>query len=394
MRNALLEHPDEARLSKDLVTIRLDAPIELDLDELARCEPDRERLRKIFLDLEFHGLARDWAPENANVPVAAHSAAVASSEGAPPSGMSLPEAAAPAYELVTDPRRIPGIVDEMRGAGTIAVDTETTGTDPMRAALVGVSMSAAEGRAYYLAFGHVPSAVATDADGNPVLMLDTPVPVPNLPPIASPAMALLRELLADASVRKVGHNIKYDMHVLERAGAPLGGVHFDTSVASYVLDPGKRQHGLDILALDRFQVKLTSYAEVAGSGRSEIPFAEVSLEEAAAYSGEDADFTLRLYARLKEELEAHSMLDLLEDIEMPLVPVLADLEKAGVRIDLDVFDALRERFTREIGQIEEEIYKLAGGEVNLRSVPQNAGAPVRTSLPARAAQDEDGAVHR
>jgi len=109
---------------------------------------------------------------------------------------------------------------------------------------------------------------------------------------------------------------------------------------------------------------------VAGSGRSEIPFAEVSLEAAAAYSGEDADYTLRLYGRLKEELEAHSMLDLLEDIEMPLVPVLADMERTGVRIDLDVFDALRERFTREISQIEEEIYKLAGGEVNLRSVPQ------------------------
>ncbi|MCK5488632.1 MAG: DNA polymerase I, partial [Gemmatimonadetes bacterium] len=223
---------------------------------------------------------------------------------------------------------------------------------------------------YYLAFGHVPSAVATDSDGNPVLMLDAVEPVPNLPPITSPAMAPLRELLADASVRKVGQNIKYDMHVLERAGAPLGGVYFDTSLASYVLDPGKRQHGLDILALDRFQAKLTSYAEVAGSGRSEIPFPEVPLEAAAAYSGEDADYTLRLYGRLKEDLEAHSMLDLLESIEMPLVPVLADMEKAGVRIDLDVFDALRERFTREISLIEEEIYKLAGGEVNLRSVPQ------------------------
>jgi len=369
VRNALIEYPDMARLSKELVTIRLDAPIELDLDELARSEPDRERLRQIFLDLEFHTLARDWSPENAPVPARAETAAEV--EGTPSAASTSDgDASGPAYQLITDVSRVPAILDEMRAAGTIAVDTETTSTDPMRANLVGISLSAARGTAYYLAFGHVPSAVATDSDGNPVLMLDTPQPVPNLPPVTSPAMAPLRELLADDSVRKIGHNIKYDMHVLERAGAPLGGVYFDTSLASYVLDPGKRQHGLDILALDRFQAKLTSYAEVAGSGRSEIPFPEVSLDAAASYSGEDADYTLRLCARLREELEAHSMLDLLEDIEMPLVPVLADMESTGVRIDLDFFDALRERFTREIALIEQEIYKLAGGEVNLRSVPQ------------------------
>jgi len=365
VRNALLQHPADARLSKELVTIRLDAPIELDLDALARSEPDRERLRQIFLDLEFHTLARDWAPESAPAAVVAAGPGDAGASPGTPS-----EAPAAAYELVTDPARLPAIFAEMRAAGTIAVDTETTGTDPMRAELVGVSLSGSEGKAYYLPFGHRPSSVSTDADGNPVLALDTPEPVPNLPNITAPAMTGLRELLADPAVRKVGHNIKYDMLVLRRAGAPLAGVHFDTSLASYVLDPGRRQHGLDILVLDRFQTKLTSYAEVAGSGRSEIPFPEVSLEAAAAYSGEDADYTLRLYGRLSEELRAHAMLDLLEEIEMPLVPVLADMEQAGVRIDLEVFDALRERFTREIAQIEQEIYKLAGGEVNLRSVPQ------------------------
>ena len=369
VRNALLEYPDMARLSKELVTIRLDAPIELDLEDLARGEPDRERLGKLFLDLEFHGLARDWAPESTPP------ARVASSSAGEGEDADAPTDTASAglgtdYRLITDADQVPAMLAEMRAASTFAVDTETTSMDPLQAELVGVSLSAAEGSAYYLAFGHVPSAVAADSDGNPMLMLDAPEPVPNLPVITSPAMAPLRELLADDSIRKVGHNIKYDMHVLERAGAPLGGVYFDTSLASYVLDPGKRQHGLDILALDRFQAKLTSYADVAGSGRTEIPFSEVTLEVATAYSGEDADYTLRLYDRLKEDLEAHSMLDLLEDIEMPLVPVLADMEKTGVRIDLDVFDALRERFTREIALIEEEIYKLAGGEVNLRSVPQ------------------------
>jgi DNA polymerase-1 len=369
VRNALLEYPAEARLSKELVTIRMDAPIELDLHDLARSEPDRERLRKIFLDLEFHTLARDWAPENAPAPASVvPSLADQDTPTSPPAGDVY--APGPDYELITDVGRVPAVLDRMRAAGTIAVDTETTSTDPMWAKLVGVSLSAIEGKACYLAFGHLPPAVSTDAEGNPVLMLDAVEPVPNLPAITSDAMSPLRGLLADPAVRKVGHNIKYDMIVLERAGAPLDGVYFDTSLASYVLDPGKRQHGLDILALDRFQAKLTSYAEVAGSGRSEIPFPEVPLEAAAEYSGEDADYTLRLYGRLKEDLEAHSMLDLLEDIEMPLVPVLADMEKSGVRIDLDFFGALRERFTREIAQVEEEIHKLAGGEVNIRSVPQ------------------------
>ena len=327
-------------------------------------------MRNIFLDLEFHGLARDWAPDSG--PSGGASPPRATAPEAVESALDrvAPESADHGYDLVTEADRVADVVDEMRAAGTIAVDTETTGTDPMRAELVGVSLSGGAGRAVYLPFGHVPPAVATDPDGNPVLMLDAPQPVPNLPPITSPAMAPLRELLADDAVRKVGHNIKYDMIVLERAGAPLGGVHFDTSLASYVLDPGKRQHGLDILALDRFQAKLTTYAEVAGRGRNEMPFSEVPLETAAAYSGEDADYTLRLYGQLEADLDAHAMLKLLEEIEMPLVPVLADMEKAGVRIDLDFFDSLRERFTRDIALIEEEIYKLAGGEVNLRSVPQ------------------------
>ncbi len=367
VREALLEHAEEARLSKHLVTIRLDAPVELDLEDLTREEPDRARLREIFLDLEFHTLARDWAPEGPAPGVRTTAVPRAAEDRA---GDEAQASAGPVYELVTDVAHVAAAAERLRAAGTIAVDTETTSLDPMRAKLVGVSLSEASGHAWYLPFGHRPPSVATDSEGNPVLALDVPKPVPNLPGIESEAMGPLRALLADESVKKVGHNIKYDMIVLERAGAPLGGVHFDTSLASYVLDPGKRQHGLDLLSLDRFQAKLTTYADVTGSGRSQIPFSEVPLDAAAAYSGEDADYTMRLYGQLKADLEAHAMLELLEEIEMPLVPVLADMERAGVRIDLDFFAALRERFTREIAQIEEEIYKLAGGEVNLRSVPQ------------------------
>jgi DNA polymerase-1 len=354
-RKALREYADEARLSKELVTIQTDAPVELDLEALARKEPDRARLRGIFMELEFRTLARDWAPETAS---------------AEPSDTQAAPADSARYELVTDEEHVAAVIAELRAAGTIAVDTETTGTNPMVAALVGVSLSGTEGKAFYFPFGHRPPASVPDADGNPTLALGADLEVANLPPIASPAMTGLRELLADPAVRKVGHNIKYDMIVLERSGVQLEGVVFDTSLASYCLDPGKRQHSLDILALDRFKAKLTKYGDVCGTGRAEIPFSEVPLERAVSYSGEDADYTLRLYARLEEELRDHDMLHLLETVEMPLIPVLADMEKAGIRIDRNFFRELGQRLARETRLVEEEIFKLAGGEVNIRSVPQ------------------------
>jgi len=168
VRNALLEYPDEARLSKDLVTIRLDAPVELDLEALALVDPDRERLRRIFLDLEFHGLARDWAPESTPAP---EEATVVTDPGAVGTEPPATPPEGPVYALITDADRIPALVGELRAAGTIAVDTETTSLDPMRARLVGVSLSGSEGRACYLPFGHSPPSVATDSDGNPVLTL-------------------------------------------------------------------------------------------------------------------------------------------------------------------------------------------------------------------------------
>jgi DNA polymerase-1 len=343
-RNALGEHGEDARLSKELVTIRRDAPVELELERFRREPPDRERLRDLFIELEFHTLVREVAPE----------------------GEGLAEED---YELVTDPSRVEEVVEEMREAGRFAVDTETTSLDPMRAELVGVSLAARPGRAYYLPFGHRPPAVTEDEEGNPALALEGE-PVPNLPDFTGEAMTGLRELLADPDTGKIGQNLKYDRIVLERAGGALEGIVFDTSLASYCLDPGKRDHSLDILVMDRFGVKLTPYEEVAGSGSSEISFAEVPLEEALQYAGEDADYTLRLAGSLREDLEDHRLLELMQRVETPLVPVLADMEQWGIRLDLDFFSELEERVGSELRLVEEEIRKIAGEEVNLRSVPQ------------------------
>jgi DNA polymerase-1 len=353
VRKALLEHSELAKLSKELVTIRTDVPVELDLDALRRGPPDRARLRELFLELEFHTMAREYAPDEPD------------STGDAP-GRSSEERT---YETVIDPGHLATVLEELRKAGTIAVDTETTSIDPMRAKLVGISLSAEPGKAWYLPFAHVPPASVPDAEGNPSFAFDT-AEVPNLPPVTSEAMADLRALLADPDVGKIGHNIKYDMIVLERAGAPLGGVEFDTSLASYVLDPGKRAHSLDVLGLERLKRKLISYSDVCGSGRAQIPFSEVPLDRATEYAAEDADVSLELFTLLKEDLEQHEMLELLHEVEMPLVPVLASMEMRGVGIDGPFFDQLGEKFAGELEQVEDEIRKLAGSEVNLRSVPQ------------------------
>jgi DNA polymerase-1 len=344
-RNALADHGGEARLSKELVTIRRDAPVELELERFRREPPDWESLRELFIELEFHSLVRELAPE----------------QGGP---------AEEDYELVTDPGRVDEVVEEMREAGRFAVDTETTSLDPMRAELVGVSLAAEAGRAYYLPFGHVPPKVTEDEEGNPALALEQAEEPENLPPFDGEEMRALRELLADPEEGKIGQNIKYDRIVLERAGGALEGCVFDTSLASYCLDPGKRDHSLDLLVMDELGVQLTSYEEVAGSGSSEISFAEVPLDDALQYAGEDADYTLRLADVLREKLEDHHLLELMRRIEIPLIPVLADMEQWGIRLDLDFFGELEERVGRELRLVEEEIRKIAGEEVNLRSVPQ------------------------
>jgi len=374
-RNALEGAGAQARMSRELVTIRRDAPVELDLERFRREPPDRRRLRDLFLSLEFHTLLREYAPEGGGETVEEEYELVTSPERAAELVGQLRKElrASQAHETAGGRRAERGPGGEDGGAGRpgplLSVDTETTSLDPMRAELVGISLAAEPGRAFYLPFGHRRPTTAIGSDGEPALALDAREP-DNLPSLESETMEPLRALLADVAVEKVGQNIKYDLVVLRRAGAEIGGIRFDTSLASYCLDPGKREHALDLLVMDRLGRKLTSYEDVCGSGASQISFAEVPLERALQYAGEDADYTLRLADVLERELEEHAMLDLLERIEIPLVPVLADMEMAGIRLDLEFFAAFQERIERELRLVEEEIQKIAGEDVNLRSVPQ------------------------
>src|SRR5947208_986425 len=232
-REAVQQYADLARLSRELVTIRRDVPLPLDLDGLRVRPPDVARLTELFTELEFRSLIPKLSsPElaaAANVAPASEPAPVVT--GAPSLATLTSVHAEPA--IVDEPATLAAAVAEWRRAPLLALDTETTSLDPMRAELVGMSLAVAPGRSWYLPFGHVAP------DGG--------TPPRNLPPLSSEALAPLRELLADPRVPKAGHNIKYDWLVLRRAGVELAGVSYDSMLASFVLDPGRRSHALDDL---------------------------------------------------------------------------------------------------------------------------------------------------
>ncbi len=356
-REALLQHADLARLSRELVTIRRDAPVELDLEQLQVRAPDTARLAELFTELEFRSLipkldafADADADRGAPAPAAQGAPAVA----------GAPSPASASAQVVDDPAQLAAVLVEVRRAPLVAIDTETTSLDPMRAELVGLSLAVEPGRSWYLPFAHLPP------DG-PLAGGEAPR---NLPPLASAALAPLRALLADPNVPKAGHNVKFDWLVLRRAGVELAGVRYDSMLASFVLDPGRRSHALDELARERLSIEMQTYAGVAGKGRRERPFAEVPLAEAARYCCADSEMVLRLEAAFRPELEDHRLLPLLETIEMPLVPVLVEMEATGVLIDRALLGEIGRAFAKELAGLEREIYRAAGGDFNINSTPQ------------------------
>ncbi|MFS8638477.1 MAG: DNA polymerase I [Gemmatimonadota bacterium] len=351
-REALIEHRDAVELSKRLVTINTDLPIDLDLDALRIKEPDRDALRQVFTELEFHSLVRDLASPVEDV---------------------VRERAS--YHLVTTPEEVAALVERIRAAGEVCVDTESTSMNPMRADLVGISLAIEPGEAYYLPFGHKPPSspglgAAGDGAAPDLLGASEGGAPPNLPPLTSPEMLPLVEVLQDPEIRKIGQNLKYDLLVLRRAGVELRGVAFDTMIAAYVLDPGRREYGLDALALQFLDHRTITYEELCGKGKDQVSIAEVPIERVVEYACEDVDVTLRLRELFRADLERYALDDLFEKIEMPLVRVLADMEWAGIRIDEAFFHDLGRKLERDLGLIREEIYKVAGGEFNIASTPQ------------------------
>jgi len=364
-REALLASMDAARLSKELVTIHTDVPVTVQLDELVPGEPDRPALVKLLTELEFYSLARKLGTVETALESVEPSSAAASASAAPhaPVAPMLPVAVASSVTVVSDPADLPAIVARLRAAPLVALDTETSSLQPRDAELIGLGLAASPAEAWYLSFGHRPP------DGD----LAAPAPVPNLPPLTDPACAALVALLTDPAVPKAGHHIKYDWQVLRRAGVELQGAAFDSMLAAFVLQSGRRSFALDTLSLDELGRGMRSYSDLVKRGRTSIPFAEVPVSEAAAYCGADCTTVLELYDVYAPQLAAMPTLTaLLRDVEMPLLPVLVDLEWTGIRVDVDLLRRLGNELARDLDALATEIAAIAGEDLNLNSPRQLA----------------------
>ncbi|MEE2969130.1 MAG: DNA polymerase I [Pseudomonadota bacterium] len=359
-RENLVNFADQARVSRELVTLRLDVPLEMKLDELALHEPDPEPLLAFLREQGFKSTIAKLqlgggASETDIVPDA--------------SARPDPASAVSDYELVQTIDRLQAWVDDARIAGVVAVDTETTSLDSMRAELVGVSLSIRGGKACYIPLAHVGARPQGTLDLDLNLQGDagadeTPEQIP-----MDQALGLLRPLLADRGVLKIGHNIKYDMEVLARYDVTVTPID-DTMILSYVLEGGSHGHGLDELSLLHFEHANIKFSEVAGAGKKQIGFAEVPLDKALDYAAEDADMTARLHLALKPRLATEHMTVVYENIERALIPVLAEVEKAGIKVDAAELKALSDDFEKRGAILGEEIHKLAGHEFNIASPKQ------------------------
>ena len=406
-REALIEHADKARISRDLVRLETHVPLDVPLEDLAVHDPDPRLLIAFLKAMEFNSVTRrvveaydaeasliEADPElakpgagtswqsGATKPVTAddrpaRNAAVSGVEtvaDAPDAGLWTPQAlvaerAAEAvahaidrsgYLTITDLAALDAFIAEAREEGVVAVDTETSALDAMAADLVGVSLAVRPGRACYIPLGHRSEGSADIFGGNEVLAGQIPI---------REAIAHLKPLLEDRAVLKIGQNLKYDWNVLKRHGIEVTPFD-DTMLLSYVLDAGRGSHGMDELSKRHLGHETIPFAEVAGSGKNFIGFARVPLDKATAYAAEDADVTLRLWRVLKPRLVAEHMTNAYETLERPLVDVLARMERRGISIDRQILSRLSGEFAQIMARLESEIHELAGESFNLGSPKQ------------------------
>jgi DNA polymerase-1 len=325
-RENIRAHEAAARQSKDLVTIDTSVPLDLDFDALKLSAPDKAALADIFRRLDFRSMLSALA------------------ETATDSGAK--------YILVNDDASLARLTAELSRASSFAVDTETTGVSPIDSDLVGISFATKEGQGWY-----VP--------------IRCPVGEKCLAPSA--ALAALKPFLEDAGKAKIGQNLKFDTSVLRRAGIAVRGIRFDTMLAAYLIDPGRRRYALDDLAADYLNVRMTPISDLIGSGKKEITLDLVESARVADYSGADADISLRLANRLGPDLERLALDRLFFDLEMPLVEVLSRMESTGVMLDAAYLKSMSGDFQIELSALEKKIHAAVGHEFNIASTQQLAG---------------------
>lgn len=346
-RERLTEQADMARISRQLVTLKPDVDVEVPLEKLERVEIDKDKLLTFLKDMGFKRLLSRFEAD--------FGGAEETSKGAP-----VPEKAD--YSLVQDEATLQKWVDHAMEVGTVAVDTETTGLNQAYADLVGVSLCVEAGKACYIPLAHKVQAAQGDLLGGGAE--ETPKQIDK-----ARALEILKPMLENPGVLKVGQNIKYDMTIFARNGVQVAPID-DTMLLSFVLEGGMHGHGMDELSELHLGISPIKFKEVAGTGKSQITFDYVPLEKACDYAAEDADITLRLHQILKPQLLEKKLTSVYETLERPLVPVLASMEQAGILVDPAKLKELSTDFAQRIETLAGEIHALAGQEFNIGSPKQ------------------------
>ncbi|HDQ73763.1 MAG TPA: DNA polymerase I [Chloroflexi bacterium] len=366
-RNKLAEGKEQAFLSRRLATIVRDVPVEIDLDACRVRTYDQGAVLNLFQELEFRSLIDRLPGQEAAAaptpPGAPHQLSLFGEPASSPDARPPHQAPGANYQIVADLDALRQLADQLKGTAALTVDTETTGTDPMRAALVGIALTDGVERGYYV----------------PVL---APVNDPQLDLQA--VIDILGPLLGNPDLPKYGHNIKYDLTILERAGLPLRGIAFDTMVAEWLITPSSKNLGLKNLAWARLQERMTPITDLIGTGRNQLTMDQVAVDRAAPYACADVDMTHRLVAILAEELKEKELWSLFQEVEVPLIPVLAAMEMTGVRLDVDYLEEMGRGLEARLVDLVRRIQEIVGYEFNVNSTQQLSDALFETlGLPAQ-----------
>ncbi|MGF1774445.1 DNA polymerase I [Vibrio wakamikoensis] len=375
MAKKLTENKENALLSYDLATIKLDVELDCTPESLLKETPNVDELTKLYGQLTFKSWLNELLEGGTGEVQAVESAAkrISSDDDAPAMDTSAVKIDRSQYETILTEEQFAEWLEKLKSASVIAFDTETDSLDYMVANLIGLSFATEEGVAAYLPVAHDYMGAPEQLDRDWVL-------------------EQLKPLLEDDNVVKVGQNLKYDASVITRYGIELKGIKYDTMLASYVYNSVGGKHDMDSLALRFLQHSCISFEQIAGKGKSKLTFNQIEMDQAAPYAAEDADVTLRLHQRINAELEKNEALNrVYQDIEVPLVPVLSRIERTGVLIDDMLLGAQSQEIAARLDELEQKAYEIAGEEFNLSSPKQlqaiffeKMGLPVLKKTPSGA----------
>ncbi len=348
-RETLIENKDKALISKKLVTLDHNSPVDRELSEFKLQNIDKDKLYKFLREMEFNRLLSSAISAYGEPELESNKIETQNLEKQQTVNNKN-------YYLINSLDEIDKWIEEAEEVGEVAVDTETTSLDPHQADLVGISLCSKIGKACYIPVGHKsPKCLKKEA-----------------------VIKKLKKILEDPSIKKIGQNIKFDFIVFYKCGITLSSME-DTMLMSYVLDAGKNRHNMDTLSEIHLGHKTISFKEMVGTGKKEINFSEVELDKAKDYAAEDADVTFRLYKKFIKNLKSEKMINIYEIFEKPLIKILAFMEIEGVEIDSKFLKSLSSKFEKKIQKLEKEVFKISKKEFNIAS-PKQLGEIIYNDL--------------